>query len=295
MNAIPQRSHRYNRIQVPQDPMPLRKGSVHNVEYLDEHRAKKLRHAAQKREQEAERLRISELENYYNMKRYSAQENRQAHNRRKINAAYEVKPMQAHFKQKQHRAKMEAAPQAQPERDDELLLETAPKADANANHAAQAAPAPRRRGIASTILSIALVFMMLAGVLVKQAEISNQTYLNSQAEKRIATLQEELSKLEMDKALKEDLTSVQYNAAARGMAQPEDDQVVFLEAEPELPDTYEPAEEAPQNTITDLSGNTDIKVSGAVVSTDAGSDAGIVNTIGKFFKDAGEVIKGWIE
>jgi hypothetical protein len=277
MNAISHGSQRYNRIQTPENLMPLRTGHVRNIEYLDAHRAKKLRLLAQQRAQEAELSRIRELEDYYNMKRYHASADS---GRRKLNAAYEIKPMQAYFDDGPPK-RAEPQPRPRPAAEKERAQ-------------AQARPVLRGRGVVSTILSIMLAFMMLAGVLVKQAEISNQTYQNAQAEKRIAALQEELSKLDMDSALREDLTSVQYSAAARGMAQPADNQIVFVESEPELPDTYELAAAAPQNTITDLSGNTDIRVSGAVVNTGAEDKAGLIDRIGQFFKDAGAAIQGWI-
>jgi hypothetical protein len=134
--------------------------------------------------------------------------------------------------------------------------------------------------------------MMLAGVLTMQARISDVTYQNAQTENRISELQRELDKKYMDKALKEDLSSIQQRAAAKGMAHPADNQIVFVPAEADLPSQHQPRPE-----ITNSAEETE----SAIVSEDADTISvkregeSVLGGVGGFFTKVADTVEGWIE
>lgn len=150
------------------------------------------------------------------------------------------------------------------------------------------------KNVLSAIVTITIVFIMLSTVLIRYAEISNQTYLNTKTEKEIQELEIELSKLDMDRALKEDLNSVQYAAASKGMTRPSADQVIFMAVNPELPDKYSEDnsakdEEINQNNLTDnQSGNNSEN------NEKLQEKKGPIEILESFFSQIGKTLQGWL-
>lgn len=85
------------------------------------------------------------------------------------------------------------------------------------------------KSLISTIVTIALVFILLCIPLALQAQVSNYTQQNTGIEDEIETLEEEISKLKMEIALQEDLGNIQQRAAALGMSHPKDNQVEYVD------------------------------------------------------------------
>lgn len=148
----------------------------------------------------------------------------------------------------------------------------------------------KSKGVVSTIFSILLVFLMLSAVLVKQADIAKQTYTNAQMESNISELQQELDKLKMDKALKEDLGSIQQRATELGMHHPNDDQVVFMKP------MVEPAASAyALGDIEDvpIEQNENVTVEGDDAENGTGDNA--FDKVANIFNNLASAIKGWID
>ena len=146
--------------------------------------------------------------------------------------------------------------------------------------------APKRKGVVSTIILIAVVFAVLAGILIRYSQISNLNYQNAQIESRIQSLTQDLDKAKMEVSLKEDLSSIRQQAAAMGMSEPKDDQIVFVE--PDVQDSVDAS--APQDSVT-AEGSADLTQTGAVdtQSNDTASGfGGFINTIL-------DMIKGWFQ
>ena len=90
----------------------------------------------------------------------------------------------------------------------------------------------------------------------------------------------------MEVSLKEDLSSIRQQAAAMGMSEPKDSQIVFVE--PELQDTADVS--GMQDTVT-AEGSTDMTQTdmGSTQPNDAASGfGGFINTIL-------DTIKGWFQ
>lgn len=141
---------------------------------------------------------------------------------------------------------------------------------------------PKKKGVVSTILLIAVVFAILSGLVIRYATISNVNYQNAQIQSQNSGLADQLEKVKMDNALKEDLSSVQQKAStALGMYYPTDDQIEYLE-----PDTVETSnavnsgvqveEQIIQNQETVMNENS----SGGIQSF----FAGLVEAIGSWFQ-----------
>lgn len=143
--------------------------------------------------------------------------------------------------------------------------------------------APKKKGVVSTIILIAVVFAVLAGILIRYSQISNLNYQNAQLESRIESLSQDLDKAKMEVSLKEDLSSIRQQAAAMGMSEPKDNQIVFVEPEAQAAaaDTADT-----QDTVT-AEGSTDL--SQPAGGNDAASGfSGFINTIL-------DTIKGWFQ
>ncbi len=87
----------------------------------------------------------------------------------------------------------------------------------------------RQKGIASTIFVILFTFVVLSGLLVRYANISNLSYNNAKIEANISAMEEELQKIQMDIALKDDLGSIQTRAQNElNMAHPGEERTVYV-------------------------------------------------------------------
>ncbi|MEA5004640.1 MAG: hypothetical protein VB081_14225 [Christensenella sp.] len=146
--------------------------------------------------------------------------------------------------------------------------------------------APKRKGVVSTIILIAVVFAVLAGILIRYSQISNLNYQNAQIESRIGSLSQDLDKAKMEVSLREDLSSIRQQAAAMGMSEPKDSQIVFVEPEAAVQDV--PETSTVQDALT-AEGSTDIS-QGAQANGDAAASgfSGFINTIL-------DTIKGWFQ
>lgn len=87
----------------------------------------------------------------------------------------------------------------------------------------------RSKGAIALVVTVLIVFVMLAGVLIRSSQISNMTQQNAAIERSNAELQSQISEVQMQIALREDLNNVQDRAAAIGMEQPSDAQIVYVD------------------------------------------------------------------
>lgn len=137
----------------------------------------------------------------------------------------------------------------------------------------------RKKGVISTILLIAFVFVILSGLVLRYASISNVSYTNTQIQAENETLRDELDKVKMENALKEDLNSIQERATQLGMYYPKDEQINYFEADLDtaIADTAQTAvqQEAQQPTEP------------------AQNEAGAFGGIKTFFEDLMKAVGGW--
>lgn len=255
MNAIPQKSHNYERLQLPNMSVSTRAHSSQNIEYLDARRAAKLaalkkEEAAKKRQQELMQQRKRELiemrniDRLYNRPqtsgRYVQQESKKTAGgkttsskggARKLTAAYEVQTKRPKVPRSNDGYSHGASSTAAIRNGGMTASYGAAVAEAYPRGAEVTQAVPRKKGVVSTILTIALVFAMLSSVLNMYAKQSEVIYQNEQTKKTITTLQKEIEKYEMEIASKEDLTSIQLRAQELGMGHPKDNQIVYLPAD----------------------------------------------------------------
>ncbi len=319
MNAIPQKTHNYERIQLPKTPALERTHPAAKIEYLDERRAAKLA-ALKRREMDGERKspvqppRARAAQPYENA---NAQERRQTgmprpvgnagRSARRLTAAYEVNTRHTGYTKRQNDYEVGAGSAAIrkpgiPGFD--MYAYEGPAADAYGRQVAVEYKAPRKKGVVSTILLIVMVFAMLAGILVKYAELSNVTYQNAQIENNISNLKEQLEKVQVDVALKKDLSNVQERARALGMTHPGDTQIeyVTIEGDAQAADaaaqkstvsdvTADGAQAAENGVAADMTGVTTGGTEGAAADTAAGA-GGFLEKIKGFFGNISDTIKG---
>ena len=95
-------------------------------------------------------------------------------------------------------------------------------------------------GVASTLLLIAVVFVMLALVLMGYAKISAATLENAAISARIEELAQQSEQLQLDIALGQDLNSIQQRASELNMASPTAEQIVYLPADKVTQSTEDP-------------------------------------------------------
>lgn len=140
---------------------------------------------------------------------------------------------------------------------------------------------PRKKGVVSTILLIAVVFAILSGLVIRYATISNLSYTNAQIQSQNAALQDELDKVKMENALKEDLNGIQERATQLGMYYPKDEQIEYME--PDMADTADvsSASTAQQPIAQDNAQQT------------ATQENGIFDGIKTFFADLMEAVGSW--
>ncbi len=146
--------------------------------------------------------------------------------------------------------------------------------------------APKRKGVVSTLILIAVVFAVLAGILIRYSQISNLNYQNAQIESRISSLSQDLDKAKMEVSLREDLSSIRQQAAAMGMSEPKDSQIVFVQPEAEVQNVSDTTD---MQDMVSAEGNTDLSQAADINGSDAASGfAGFINTIL-------DTIKGWFQ
>ena len=311
MNAIPQRTHNYERIQLPRTPAIERTRPMAKIEYLDERRAAKL--AAAKRQEMAEKIRrdsSAEVQDervrpqrYQHVdvpQRESAPRvgsaprslgtGRSATAARKLTAAYEVRPRYAGYgAYRDYDLDAGGAVVRRPAVPG-FDMNAYDEEDAYARQVAIEYKAPRKKGVVSTILSIVLVFAMLTGVLVKYAELSGVTHQNAQLEKSIASLEEDLGKVKMDIALNEDLGNIQQRAQALGMSHPTEDQIQYVTFEEEAPAAADAVNTITAASTGELIGGTD----GTAAAGSAADTGGAFERVKDFFGNIADTIKGWL-
>ena len=145
---------------------------------------------------------------------------------------------------------------------------------------------PKKKGIISTILLIAVVFAVLTGIVIRYASISDLSNKNVQIQTQNEALKDELDKVKMENALSQDLNSIQQKASTElGMYYPTDDQIVYLE--PEADDAAAaPVEsvqpETQEQAPVEVQGNT-------------GGETNFLEDIQGFFGDMMEALKGWFQ
>ncbi|MBD5560906.1 MAG: hypothetical protein HDQ87_11280 [Clostridia bacterium] len=83
--------------------------------------------------------------------------------------------------------------------------------------------------VITTILTIAICFVLLTGVLAGRARLSNYSQQNAGLENSIAEMEERISKLKMQIALEEDLGNIQERASALGLSNPDDAQIEYVD------------------------------------------------------------------
>ncbi|MDL2237342.1 hypothetical protein LJC56_05890 [Christensenellaceae bacterium OttesenSCG-928-K19] len=349
MNAIPQKTHNYKRIEIPNTPAAQRTRPLARIESLDVRRAAKLAAVKKQKQAKVQDQRTydqgryyDDVEMYYNMRRQDSDGIRRYEERREEYYQQQVlretqprkkKPVKKQAVQKKSRGrKLTAAYEVTPRRNyygkhvgsgyqvnaDGTLVQrpgipgfdmnaAGPAAEAYGRHVAVEYEAPKKKGVFSTILCIALVFVMLAGVLVKYSDVSEVTYSNSQADARIVALQEEIDKLEVEISLNQDLNNVQQRAAELGMSHPGEGQVVYLPAgtfnaeDMYTEDTATVAGEAVEDTVAETQTTSTVTDadSGQVVSGDGGegqnaSEEGFMDKIGSFFGSIADTISRWL-
>ncbi len=253
MNAIPQKSNSYDRLQLPYFAVSTRAHSSQNIEYLDARRAAKL--AAKKKEeankrqqvemQQARRRELIEMRRIdrlynqpqngqaamQNMAKPAKKKAAQKGGARKLTAAYEVQTKRPNKPRVNDGYSYGTGGAAAIRQSGTAATYGAAVAEPYVRNEEAAKAAPKRRGVFSTILTIALVFAMLSAVLNMYAKQSEVIYQNEQTKKTITSLQKEIEKYEMEIASREDLTSIQLRAQELGMGHPKDNQIVYLPAD----------------------------------------------------------------
>ncbi|MEA4852820.1 MAG: hypothetical protein VB082_00940 [Christensenella sp.] len=145
----------------------------------------------------------------------------------------------------------------------------------------------KKKGIVSTIILIALIFAVLAGIVIRYAQISDINLKNAQAEARIESLSQDLDKVKVEVALQEDLGTIRQRAVSElNMSEPQDSQIVYLPAEADQGNVDAAAQTGAQ------------QADAAAVQTDAAAGdtqakTTIVDTIKDFFNTIIETVKGW--
>ena len=142
---------------------------------------------------------------------------------------------------------------------------------------------PKRKGVVSTILLIAFVFAILSGLVVRYATISNLNYQNTQIQSQNEALKDELDKVKMENALKEDLGSIQERAAQLGMYYPKDDQLEYLE--PDAVDAGDATAGAAQQAVQ--------QPEAQPAQDDKAAQSGAFGGISSFFADLMETVGEW--
>lgn len=142
---------------------------------------------------------------------------------------------------------------------------------------------PKRKGVVSTILLIAFVFAILSGLVVRYATISNLNYQNTQIQSQNEALKDELDKVKMENALKEDLGSIQERAAQLGMYYPKDDQLEYLE--PDAADASDATDGAAQQTVQ--------QPEAQQAQDDKTAQSGAFDGISGFFADLMKTVGEW--
>ncbi len=140
---------------------------------------------------------------------------------------------------------------------------------------------PRKKGVVSTILLIAVVFAILSGLVIRYATISNLSYTNAQIQSQNAALQDELDKIKMENALKEDLNGIQERATQLGMYYPKDQQIEYLEQ-----DAADMANPSSVNTLQQTVAQDETQQTSA-------QQSGALDGIKTFFADLMEAVGGW--
>ncbi len=250
MNAIPQKSNSYDRLQLPYFAVSTRAHSSQNIEYLDSRRAAKLaakkkEETTKRRQQEIEQERRRELiemrriDRLYNQPQGGRQPVQQSAKKktaqrsgaRKLTAAYEVQTKRPKMPRSNDGYSYGPGGTAAIRNSGAAVEYGSSRVETYERSAEAAHAVPKRRGVFSTILTIALVFAMLSGVLNMYAKQSEVIYQNEQTKKAITSLQKEIEKYEMEIASKDDLTSIQLRAQELGMGHPNDNQIVYLPAD----------------------------------------------------------------
>lgn len=319
MNAIPQKAHNYERLQLPRLVVSPRAYSTQNIEYLDNRRVAKL--AAKKQEEQMKRKQqeallqrrkelaeMRKIDQLYNPQRKLAEQEQttmpkkakkksqgnKTSNARKLTAAYEVRTTRPNMPRgySNNAYSINAGGSIAIKHDARPAI---PGFDMHASGAAAAAherkvaveyPVQKKKGVFSTILTIALVFVMLAGVLNMYAQQSEVIYKNEQTRKEIETLQKDLEKYEMEIASKEDLNSIQIRAQELGMSHPKDNQIIYLPAENEVISvTAGIVKDADGNEITEEDASTVQK--GDVLGN---ATSGLT----EFFANTAEAMSSWL-
>ncbi len=143
---------------------------------------------------------------------------------------------------------------------------------------------PRRKTITCVIIIIAAV--VIAGLfgLFYEVKLSRMTYDNSQSEHRISALEQEIDKLKMEEALKDNATNIQRRAQELGMYYPTDSQIEYMEAPPE--EVYEP----PAGDVAADTAQTAGTDGGSLLDRLGDAASGIKN----FFDNAVKKIGEWV-
>lgn len=146
---------------------------------------------------------------------------------------------------------------------------------------------PKKKGVVSTILLIAFVFAILSGIVVRYASISNLSLTNTQAQAQNEALQDELDKVKMENALKEDLNGIQERATQLGMYYPKDDQIEYLESDASDADAAQ-TQESP-DVLAQAPAQAQESTTEPAEKTQTGSFDGIKT----FFADLMKVVGEW--
>ncbi|MEF9863531.1 MAG: hypothetical protein RR777_01165 [Christensenellaceae bacterium] len=290
MNAIPQRAHNYERISIPNTARTMGR-----VDYIEDYRQKKLSEQRQKNNYSSNRR-----EQTAKIPRQTGVKNEVGG--RKLTPAYEVNVGRERAVSAARNLNRSYEPQSRRiiAGYDMNVSGEAAVSYGSVRPVAVEYTSAKRKGVVSTIILIALVFAILSGVLIRFAQISDISYQNAQIQTRISALEQDLEKVQMDIALKEDLNSIKEKArTALGMTYPKDNQIFYLPAEEPITDTAVSTEAAnaavaqpnaaaqtatqeqpPQSTVT-VQGETPQPTTN--------------NENGGFFKTVTDTIKGWVQ
>ncbi|MEG1472567.1 MAG: hypothetical protein RSC25_00380 [Christensenella sp.] len=143
----------------------------------------------------------------------------------------------------------------------------------------------KKKGVVSTILLIAFVFAILCGIVIRYASISDISYKNAQIQTENAVLADELDKVKMDNALKEDLNGIQQKASSElGMYYPKDEQIQYLESDAAETEA-EASTEIVQQKEPDVTQNQNEKI----------DSTNFLDGVKNFFAGIMEVVGGWFQ
>ncbi len=146
---------------------------------------------------------------------------------------------------------------------------------------------PKKKGIISTILLIAVVFAVLTGIVIRYASISDLSNKNVQIQTQNEALKDELDKVKMENALSQDLNSIQQKASTElGMYYPTDDQIVYLEPE---------ADDAAAAPVESVQPETQEQEAPVEVQGNTGGETNFMEDLQGFFGDMMEALKGWFQ